>query len=112
MSGERTRERAREAVHVEANMDRRIEAQAQDALRELWDARAKLGEQTGNPHDRLVTLQMVKDAVERRLRDFLPRGSLMPIVRVDLNARRTGFVIDIRPGHFPTDLDLPLIRKS
>ena len=44
MSGERTRERAREAVHVEANMDRRIEAQAQDALRELWDARAKLGD--------------------------------------------------------------------
>lgn len=104
--------KVREAIHA-PNMNETVVRHAEDAVRELFDRRAKIADQTGNVQDRLITPAMAKEAIEERLRDVLPKGALLPRVRVGLNAMRTGFVIDIQPGEVPTDLRPgELVRKS
>jgi len=80
---------------LDSSLDRRIEAEAHDAFRELWDRVVERGDAGGS---RLVTPTMVKDAIEARLRDYLPKGTLLPIVDVRINAARTGFDIALKPA--------------
>ena len=80
------------------SLDNRIEAEAHDAFRELWDRAVARGDAGGS---RMVTPTMVREAVERRLRDLLGANVLHPVVKVSLNADRTGFDIEIRPASVP-----------
>lgn len=82
----------------EVEQNELVEAHAADALRALWDEKATLAKKTGNPEDALVTCEMVKTAIETRLRDVLGANVLVPNVEVSLNAMRTGFDINITPG--------------
>jgi hypothetical protein len=93
---------------VDPKMDDRIKAVATDAVRELWDR--TVDRATEDPRSRLVTPAMVKTAIEERLRDYLGAGVLLPVVKVDLRADRTGFDIDIQPN--PADVSRHPARPS
>lgn len=93
---------AEKLVHVDPSLDRKLEAHAADAFRELWDA--TVDNATLDPKSRLVTPTMVKEAVERRLADIQGKGVLLPIVEVKINAARTGFDIEIRPAVVPVTI--------
>lgn len=79
-----------EAVRA-LSVDDKVEAEAKDAFRELWD---RVVDQGGG----MVTRAMVKEAIETRLRDYLGPGVFLPNVVVELNATRTGFDIEITPA--------------
>lgn len=78
------------------SVDQRVEAQARDAFRELWD-RVVTKADAGSG-SRWLTRAMVKDAIDARLRDFLGPGVRAPRVEVRVNVDGTGFDIDIQPA--------------
>ncbi len=90
---------AEQTVNIHPALNEKVEAVAVDAMRDLWDR--TVDNATLDPASRLVTPSMVRDAIEARLADYLGAGVLLPKVRVEMNAERTGFVTTITPGTVP-----------
>lgn len=83
-------------ISPEVEMNELVEAQALDAFRCLWDR--TVDNATADPESRRVTPSAVKAAIEDRLREAMPKGSLLPDVSVKVNAERTGFSVEITPA--------------